>query len=301
MKRLLFAISFLIVVVIAFAQYTPAPGGGSTPVTTTCVGFPGNTTGTYLSTCQPSDATGAFVCTNSGGCTTSADWVIAYPVPPTSGLVLWLKSDCVTQPGCNIPANTAAMVTWFNLADGLTLSKSNGVAPAFATAQVNGLGAFNFTNCRCLISSTSGANTGSSGFALVNTNTAIAGTIIGANTANGLSWYITTGGVQKIDKTAVAQAGLGTTAISTGTWHIIDYTVASGSGVPTFRVDRAADPGTGTATQTYSSTQMCVGDYCNTDTNLLNALLSETIMYNRVVSSQEKTNIESYLHLRCGC
>ncbi len=301
MRKFILAALVLIVVALAFAQYTPAPSSGSSPVGTTCVGYPGNTTGTYLSTCQPADATGAYVCANSGGCTTSTDWQIAYPVPPTSGLVAWFKADCVTQPGCATPANNANMTTWFNIGDGVSLVVGAGTNPVYKTAQVNGLGAFNFTNCRCTLASQSGANNGSSGFALVNTSTAVAGTILGATGGGGLSWYITTGGKQAIDKTAVAGAGTGTVAITTGAWHILDYTVASGSGTATFRVDRAADATSGGAAQTFGSTTMCVGDYCSSDQQLLNALLSETLMYNRVVSSQEKTNIENYLHLRCGC
>lgn len=102
-------------------------------------------------------------------------------------------------------------------------------------------------------------------------------------------------------KTAAAVIGVATSSWTTGTWFQANATYNAGSGAFAFRQARAA-AGSGTgATSAGSGLLQFVGADFNATTNRLNsASLAELILYNRVLTAGEITNIETYLNTKWG-
>jgi len=129
--------------------------------------------------------------------------------------------------------------------------------------------------------------------------------IVGASGSGGISFYLNTasgGTALAINKTNVAIIATASTSWTPGTAFQANVTYNATTGAFAFRQARAA-AGSGTTTTAAGnlSTTAFVGCDVSTSLGLLNtASLAEIIVYNRVLTGTEITNVENYLNTKWG-
>jgi hypothetical protein len=278
------------------------PAGGVASLT--CAAIPGNTTGNYLQTCTTPDCIGGFVCANTSNCTTAADWVIAWPQPVTDHLVFFLKGNCVTQYTCATPSNGTSMATsgigWFDSAGNMSsISAGLGTPPTYATNQMaNGYGAWTFTNSGNTIANlptTSGATT--SILVLKPTTVSTQQVLIGSTANASANFFIDNTGHLGFNARNITAMGTSTTALSAGTWYLVQASNHSGSGAVSFRINNAADatvsPSNGTITANITYVGYDGG-------NVLQSTVFAVMFYTKQLSTAESQQNYGYLHLLSG-
>jgi hypothetical protein len=129
--------------------------------------------------------------------------------------------------------------------------------------------------------------------------------IVGATGSGGISFYLNSasgGTAFNLTKTAVASIGTATTSWSIGTAIQANATYNATTGAFAFRQSRAAaGSGTGATGAGNSSTTAFIGCDDGTNLALLNtASLAEVIVYNRVLTGTEISNVENYLNTKWG-
>lgn len=119
-----------------------------------------------------------------------------------------------------------------------------------------------------------------------------------------LSFYLTeTSGTAKIGltKTGVAAIGTATNAWTPGTWFQANATYNGTTGDFAFRQSRAAN-GSGTGATGAGATSACteIGSDSSSTNFLDGAGMAALIVYNRVLSPTQITNVENYLFAKWG-
>ncbi len=302
-------------------------GGGSS--SSACAGAPGATTAIYKATCVPANTPGLFVCGNPSGCTVAADWVMATAPIPTSGLSAWWKPDCTPMfygQTCiwTPPSNGTLMAIGNTGSSGIlwpevsgnqgdtvsananpffqTMICSGGTQPPWVANDVNGFGAWNFSNCQGSIGDVTHAlkGTGSggsiSGYAVVNFGSVnTQHPIMSCNGTTCVDWGLSGAGKQYLNLTAIATIGSATTVLTSGGYHILGMAFTNNTNTPVFRTDKAADTTVnGTSENVTSGITRLVDN--RTDSNLMNGKIPEIIIWNRALSGTEMQQVEAYLH-----
>lgn len=109
---------------------------------------------------------------------------------------------------------------------------------------------------------------------------------------------INTSGHLELVKSLVAVIGASTPALTTGVWFQGNITYNDSTGAYAFRIAQTA-AGSGTNAQTITVNNTTIGTVPGFSF-FLNGLLAEFIVYNRVLSPTEITNVENYLHAKWG-
>lgn len=123
-------------------------------------------------------------------------------------------------------------------------------------------------------------------------------TFINGTSANCLGYYTDTNGKQSLVATGVAVIGVSSTALTNSTWVQGNVTYNSSTGAFAFRLNRATD-GSGTNVQAVSAASSGLGSD-SSGASPLNGDLAELIIYKRVLSGTEITNVENYLNVKWG-
>jgi len=171
-----------------------------------------------------------------------------------------------------------------------------GTAPVYHTAQLSGLPAATFGGTNTCMELTSAINlqTASTIFAVVKlAATAGTYTVIGGG-ANALAYWMNGGGSGKeqgLIKTGIAVLGNGTAAADTS-WHQINASYDNTTA--TFQIDAASD-GTAAPGVAITANEVAVGVNLGAGGDWLNGQIAELIVYNRVLTGPEKTQVTNWI------
>lgn len=288
---------------------SPAPADCSTGSYATGIDANGNATG----------------CTTvSGGGTGSANTPYATPVAASStipyyGLAIWFSADCITVTNastCSSPSNGTSIDTWDDRSGNAIVAWSTNPC-TFATSQINSQPAVSFNgSCGSYNLIAIGAATQWRNhitiFAVA--KAAVTGSNLGIIGGNNDVYYRIPGAAQskeqQISDQNIADLGNGTHAVDTN-WHQMNVTctistLISASVQPIFRIDRSSDATlNGANCNRWNSNSNSVAiqtlGWGGSNVNeLFNGSIAEVIVYNRVLSSTEITDVESYLHAKYG-
>lgn len=116
---------------------------------------------------------------------------------------------------------------------------------------------------------------------------------------NSLEFNIDTTGVLQLTKTFVAVIGSSTGVVAVGTWYQANVTYTASTGAFAFRLARAAS-GSGTSVNTITVATAAVGYNQQSASQDITASLAELIVFNRVLTGAEITNVENYLLAKWG-
>lgn len=130
------------------------------------------------------------------------------------------------------------------------------------------------------------------------TNFAVASDFI-CGSSSSLEIDVNTAGKLDITKCFVVAVAASTTVLTAGVWFQGNVTYNDTTGAFAFRVARAA-AGSGTNAQAITSKNTSVGFNPPGSTNFMNGSLAELIVYNRVLTPTEVTNVENYLFAKWG-
>lgn len=214
-----------------------------------------------------------------------------------SGLQAWYAADSGTT--CTGGCTSGNFVTAWNDKSANANNLSCTSCAVFETAQLNSKPAIQFDGSANFYSLGSAINlqTASTIFAVVkaaNTGNGLA--ILSGTAANALLYQITTssGKEQTVTLQGVADLGSGTAAADTS-WHQMNMSYSGTSLV--FRIGEAAD-GTVSVTNTVAANETSLGFNAEFTGGFFNGDMAEIIIYNRVLTSGEKTIVETYLNGR---
>jgi hypothetical protein len=274
--------------------YAQPSGGGSLELTD----------GTHdLTAVTKITVTGATVGGTSSAATltVSGGSAVAYP-GTVSDLVLWFESDNIIGTNGSGVSRIGDRVPWVGgcLAANLTGS----AVITVDSTQINGLNVLKFpaaTACYT-IGSPVALPSGCSIFCVIKPQTTGAQCIVGSATSNGISVYLSSG-TQSVNLTKTYTAVVGT---STATWTVgtpfqFNITYNATTGAYAFRQSRtAANSGTGAAGAGSVGALAYIGQDDGSSGLLNNASLAALIVFNRVLTSTEVTNMENYLYAKWG-
>lgn len=229
-------------------------------------------------------------------------------LPGTIGdLVYWWSSSAILSSAGQKITRLMESTPWF----GGTFAVNAGTVTTVDNSQLNGFNVLKFppsnTAGTYTIQTTSLLSTATTFFAVIKPASApsAAGQAIIGGLTNSLAFYLNTasgGTACALVKTGIAVIGTCSASWTTGTWFQVNATYISGTGAYAFRQGRAA-AGSGTSATTIAGTGATsfVGADAATSTDTLNsASLAEIIIYNRVLTAGEITNVENYLNTKWG-
>lgn len=219
------------------------------------------------------------------------------PLPASiAGLMYWFQADVLTQvAGDSIPymQNSNPLFPGWGAAN---LAGSQGLIGA---TQLNGKNVLNIPGNTEYTLAPGALLPSSTVFVVLNPN-AIGSyqTFFGSGSVNSLQMTINPSGNVEIDAAGAAVIGHSTGVLSVGTAVQANSTWDSVSGAYAFRISQAASgSGSGTASITNPSTGV---GWNPSSSQPLNATMAELIVYNRVLTNTEITNVEAYLHTKWG-
>lgn len=146
---------------------------------------------------------------------------------------------------------------------------------------------------------------GATFFVVMNPNNSTSGQAIVGGTGNGLAFYLNgTAGSPKLSlvKTSAAIIGTATPSWTAGTAFQANATYVTATGAFAFRQSRAA-AGSGTGTTgagSVNNTSFLFADSAIGTANPVNSSIAAVIIYNRVLTLTEITNVENYLFAKWG-
>lgn len=223
---------------------------------------------------------------------------VVTPLPGTiNDLVYWLRSDLfLGTNGTSVPmlGNSTPWIL------GLLAANSAGAVTVDST-QLNSHNALKWpgsTAGRYSLATPLTLNTVSV-FIVFKPAAASNQTLLGA-ASGGFEVDINSGtGNMNITKSVTAVIGATTATLTAGTWYQANITYADSTGAFAFRVARTA-AGSGTNVQTITATTSAMGFNVATGGADSNSAIAEMIVYNRVLSGTEISNIEAYLLAKWG-
>lgn len=137
-------------------------------------------------------------------------------------------------------------------------------------------------------------------FVVFNPTLAAAGADFISGGSGAYEWGLSTLGKLELTKALIAVIGDSTTILSSGVWVQANVTYNDTTGAWAMRIAQAADA-SGTNIQGITAPLTTFGyNPFSGGVFFLNGLLAELIVYNRVLSPTEITNIEAYLHTKWG-
>jgi hypothetical protein len=264
--------------------------------------------------------------TSGGGSGGSGITPFDTPVPATSiipyyGMDAWFSADCpiISDAGsCGAPANGTSIDVWADRSGQGGFAAANTTPCVYNTNQINSKPAMTFSgSCgEYLISSN-----------LINRNTwrdaltvflvaklAATGSnmaYLGGGTNGDVEYRANTAKEQELLKENTNSLGEGTAAADTS-WHQMNFSCTTSTNiaavtVPAFRINRATDTTLPNSTILSCSTLgfnnariTDIGYDGGSGAEVLNGSIAEIIIYGRILSSTEFTEVESYLHTKYG-
>ena len=235
------------------------------------------------------------------------------PVPATvTGLLFWYKADPVDSPS-STPVE--GLPNWAPNYPGVgVIVETTAGATTVSTSQLNSLNTITLAasaHWQLLLQSPAGTQRGpiphkSTCFVVANPSSLSSGSgigndIISGTVNNSIEVRVSNSGIFTIVQQGVAIIGSSTTAVATvGNWSQFNYTYDDSSGAFAFRSNRAAN-GSGTNVLTISQPWTSLLWFGAGGFNLdWIGSIAEIIIYNRVLTGTEITNVENYLHTKWG-
>jgi len=219
----------------------------------------------------------------------------------------WSASDILTSAG-NIITRMREWTPWVSG----VLASNSGSAVTIDTASLNGLPLLKWPTSSVAgtmsIFVPSPLHGAATFFTVIKPASATAPggqAIVGAAASGGLSFYLSSasgGTALALAKTQVAIIATSSVSWTPGTAFQANVTYNATTGAFAFRQARAA-AGSGTATTAAGNASVAafIGADINTSNALLNsASLAEIVVYNRVLTTGEITNVENYLNTKWG-
>lgn len=217
--------------------------------------------------------------------------------PPVASPTLWLRGDGITG-----VADGAAIPSWTDYSgNGYTVAQSGAGKPTYSAAGgANGTAAALFTSASSQYLTTTAPQPASETVITVVKFTTLANeAIVGSSAASGLEFRITTGS-SEILKENTASIAIDTTVPTTGTTAIRSVTFASGASYAFYINGTQTKSGTTATTLTTASNFVQIGRNGASGSEYLNGLLSEVLIYPRVLTSGELSTVDHYLATRYG-
>jgi hypothetical protein len=287
-------------------------GGGAGTVTSVATGTgltggPITTTGTVAlanTAVTPSSYTSANITVNAQGQITAASnggTTVPGAIPD---LTMWWASD-------NILGATGAIITrlqertpWMGGWNGTTTAATG---PAVIdTTTINSLPILKFVSSNYILADTFTLTGAGTYFIVMEPNQAVTAAtqaIIGGSNTSLALYLNSTASVASIGlvKTNIAVIGASTATWASGTAFQANATYNATTGAYAFRQARtAAGSGTGALSAGAGTTSWIGSDSSLGTSPILNSSIGEIIIYNRVLTSTEITNVESYLNTKWG-
>lgn len=217
-----------------------------------------------------------------------------------ANLIYWFKSDPIVSSFLPVLNNFAPGLVTYSPTASTSASGATGAA-----STLNSLNVVQFPGTAAGVYTFPSA--GGTGFLLKNSTTfmvfkptIVAG--VGQNFHTGpsgsLEVDINTTGHLEIVKSLIAIIGGSTSTLTSGVWFQGNVTYADSTGAWAFRIARTAS-GSGTNVQTITGNNNTIASVPGFSF-FLNGLLAEMIIYNRVLTPTEVTNVENYLFAKWG-
>lgn len=226
------------------------------------------------------------------------------PTPPVTGPQLWLRGDGITG-----VADGAAIPSWADYSgNGYTVAQTGAGKPTYSAAGgANGTpGALFAANSTQFFTTTAPTVASVTVFVVFKLTTLVGGTagnsnqaLVGSAIAGGFE-YRTTGSGAEILKEDVASVGFDTAAQVAGTTYIRTATFASASAYATYRNGTQTKTGSTAVALVTASNFVHVGHNGQSGAESLDGLLSELLVYPRVLTSGELSTVDHYLATRYG-
>jgi len=288
----------------------------------TITGSPVTTSGTLTQTLTTQTANKVFAGPASGGAAqptfralVAADIPASSPAVPGTipDLVMWWAADNILAASGTEIYRLQDRTPWGG-GSAYATGLSGGQPTTMSASTLNGLPTLIFGSTPPIGGFSSTATAANGGFttkkgftAFYVINPALNGSqaLFGCSSAGGVSLYVTSGSNNKMTlvSTAIAVAGTETTAWSgLGAFFQGNATYNISTGAFAFRRAQAANGSGGTGvTSTGASTTNWLGSDTSATTSPLGSCgLAELIIYDRVLTGTEITNVENYLHVKWG-
>lgn len=233
-----------------------------------------------------------------------ASGVVKVATPGTiPDLTFWWESDAILGAAGNIVTTLPNRSPWQNCSPA-AMCTASGNGAAISSSPLNSLNALTFnrgaTSRYQYISQDGVILHKATIFAIIKpTNfTAYNLMISGGSSCLEFGTTITTGTLY-LGKSAVANIGNSTTALSAATWAQVNATYDDSSGAFAFRIARTA-AGSGTQIEALSGVTYSIGYIANASNDDFLGDMAAIIVYNRVLTATEISNVENYLNAKWG-
>lgn len=217
--------------------------------------------------------------------------------PPVASPTLWLRGDGITG-----LTDGAAVPTWTDYSgNGYTVAQAGAGKPTYsATGGANGTPAALFTSTSSQYLTTTAPQTASQTIVtVVKLTTVTTEAIVGSSAAAGLELRFTTGS-SEILRENTASIAIDATVPTAGTTFIRSVTFTSAASYAFYLNGTQTKAGTTSATLTTASNFVQIGRNGAGNSEYLNGLLSEVLIYPRALTTGELSTIDHYLAARYG-
>jgi hypothetical protein len=198
------------------------------------------------------------------------------------------------------PANNTSVTYWQDSSGYSNTLVNNSGTCTYNTGLINSQPGLTFSSCYLQSSAGPGAWTGAITVFVVFKNTGPAcGTLL---TGPGqVNWRTDCDSSKELSMNQSGVGGVGTgTAAADANWHQANFSCDTGSN-PVFRLDRAADATISGAACNFNGSRVGInGPGSRGGADLFVGAMAEMIIYGRVLSSTEKTTVETYLNTKYG-
>jgi len=253
--------------------------------------------------------------------TAARELTINSPILKIDGLVLWFETTMPQSFDASETYNGSQISTWYDISGYIPNSPNNATAgnsPTYASSAVNNLPALNFNGSNDYLETANLTATDYSIFTILQTGSTGVGNIVDNAYLNScVIWSDVAGNhndlVQLaigagVAKTGVGKEGIsgfptlyGSIAVNTNTPIIIATTRLMSSGLLSLYVNGVADGtnATGNSNVLSANPVMVIGGNI-LDNKYYTGYISEIIIFNQILSDQERQDVERYLGQKWG-